>query len=82
MQAGDLVVVTTIDKPGRVEYVRGGWVGVALVNEGGRVDEWPAAVVRPVTSKEAAAAAVRCLPARKPHDPGKESDLPENLRPW
>lgn len=65
MTVGTLVIVATDGgKPGEVRYVcPDGYVGVALVNERGRVDEWPPAMVRPATPAEAASAAAKFLPA-------------------
>lgn len=67
LKAGDLVMVATEGgKPGVVAYATAdGYYGVGLVAEGGRTDEWPAAMVTACTAREAATAAVRfvTLPA-------------------
>lgn len=61
LKTGDLVMVDTDGgKPGMVTHVcRDGMIGVSLVNEGRRVDEWHPTQVRPVSPKEAAAAAMK-----------------------
>ncbi len=63
MKTGDLVIVATEGgKPGQVAYVcDDGRIGVALVNERGRVDEWHPTQVRPATPAEAAAEAAKFL---------------------
>ena len=44
---------------GQVRYVTpDGWWGVAIVNEKDRVDEWPLAMLEPVSIEEAARIAV------------------------
>jgi hypothetical protein len=66
MKTGDLVIVATEGgKPGEVAYVcADGMIGVKLVNEGGRIDEWNPVQVQPATPQEAAEAAKKFLPAR------------------
>jgi hypothetical protein len=67
LEVGDFVVVDTEGgKPGQVRYFErdtfdrnGIWVGVALVNEKGRIDEWQPSQVRQVTPEEASRLATR-----------------------
>lgn len=56
-----LVIVSTEGgKPGEVrEISRDGMIGVALVNEHGRVDLWQPSQVRAVSAAEAAKAAAK-----------------------
>lgn len=57
LKAGEVVAV--YGRPGVVKYLKAGnWLGVALLNEAGRVDEWQACQVRPVSPEEAAALAL------------------------
>lgn len=61
MKTGQLVIVATEGgKPGEVKYVcADGMIGVALVGERGRVDEWNPSQVKSVGPKEAAKAATK-----------------------
>jgi hypothetical protein len=54
VKVGDFVVVDTEGgKPGQVRYLKGNWIGVSLVNEKGRVDEWQASQVQKVSPEQA-----------------------------
>lgn len=64
LEVGDFVVVDTEGgKPGQVRYFDRAFgrlaVGIALVNEGPRVDEWHPDQVRKVTPAEAGRLALR-----------------------
>ncbi len=67
LEVGDFVVVDTEGgKPGQVRYFdrdtfnpKELWIGVALVNEKGRIDDWQPSQVRKVSPQEAARLATR-----------------------
>ena len=67
MKTGDLVIVATEGgRVGQVKYTTAdGRVGVALVNERGRVDEWHPTQVCAVTPEEAAKAVAKGRVARR-----------------